>query len=136
MRKPPIVIISLLILAASSALADPKDFTLDLGHAYVGWEIDHFGYSNTVGQFTEFDGTFAIDEDDLTNSEIRFSIRASSIDSNHRGRDNHLRALDLLNVAEFPTIEFREHRDRIVGRHSRHRNGRPHLHGYHKTTLA
>ncbi len=86
--------------------AEPKLFTLDLGHAYVGWEIDHFGYSNTVGQFREFDGEFFIDEDRLENSELRFTIQAASIDSNHVGRDNHLKGSDLLNVEEYPTIEF------------------------------
>lgn len=90
----------------SSVLAEPKPYTLDLGHAYVGWEIDHFGYSNTVGQFREFDGEFLIDEDQLENSHIRFTIQAASIDSNHVGRDNHLRASDLLNIERHPTIEF------------------------------
>lgn len=87
--------------------AEPQPFTLDLGHAYVGWEIDHFGYSNTVGQFRTFDGFFLIDEAEPKNSEIEFTIQAASIDSNHVGRDNHLRAADFLNVEEFPTIDFK-----------------------------
>ena len=88
------------------ALAERKPFTLDLGHAYIGWEIDHFGYSNTVGQFREFDGVFEIDEAQPENSRIEFTIDAVSIDSNHRGRDNHLRAADFLNVEQFPSITF------------------------------
>ncbi len=88
------------------AAAEPTPWTLDLGHAYIGWEIDHFGYSNTVGQFRTFDGVFLIDEDNPEDSRITFTIDAASIDSNHVGRDNHLRAADMLNVAEFPDITF------------------------------
>jgi len=96
----------LMTSAASMVNADPKPYTLDLGHAHVGWEIDHFGYSNTVGQFRQFDGEFLVDEDQLENSTIRFTIQTASIDSNHVGRDNHLRASDLLKAEKHPTIEF------------------------------
>ncbi|MEO0931493.1 MAG: YceI family protein, partial [Pseudomonadota bacterium] len=75
--------------AASVATAEPKEWTLDLGHAYVGWEIDHMNLSPTVGQFRTYDGTFLIDEFDPANSQITFSIEAASLDSNHIGRDNH-----------------------------------------------
>lgn len=97
---------SILGLVSTNTFAELKPFTLDLGHAYVGWEIDHFGFSNTVGQFRKFDGEFLIDESQLENSKVSFTIQADSIDSNHVGRDNHLRAEDLLNVATHPTIGF------------------------------
>lgn len=95
------------VVTTPFALADAKPYTLDLGHAYVGWEIDHFGYSNTIGQFREFDGKFLLDVDQMENSQVNFTIISSSIDSNHVGRDNHLRAPDFLNTDEFPTIEFK-----------------------------
>lgn len=101
---------ALAAIALTSGLAvsaEPKPYTLDLGHAYIGWEIDHFGYSNTVGQFRTFDGLFLIDEAKPENSQIQFTIQVASIDSNHVGRDNHLRAPDLLNVEQYPTIVFK-----------------------------
>ncbi|MEL6838205.1 MAG: YceI family protein [Pseudomonadota bacterium] len=92
--------------AASVATAEPKEWTLDLGHAYVGWEIDHMNLSPTVGQFRTYDGTFLIDEFDPANSQITFSIEAASLDSNHIGRDNHVRNADYLNVETYPNITF------------------------------
>lgn len=106
MRVLSTLIVGIALVGCSLASAEPKPFTLDLGHAYVGWEIDHFGYSDTVGQFNTFDGVFLIDENAPENSQISFVIQAASIDSNHPGRDNHLRAPDFLNVEDFPTIEF------------------------------
>lgn len=94
------------MFASNAANAAQIPYTLDLGHAYIGWEIDHFGYSNTVGQFRQFDGDFLIDDTDFENSLVTFTIDVSSIDSNHVGRDNHLRAEDILNVETFSTIKF------------------------------
>ena len=94
------------LLAATGALAEPKEWTLDLGHAHVGWEIDHMGLSRTVGTFRTFDGTFLIDETAPEASQITFTVQAASVDSNHIGRDNHIRNADYLNAAEFPEITF------------------------------
>ncbi len=95
-----------LLATANAANSAPTPYTLDLGHSYFGWQIDHFGYSNTVGQFRQFDGEFLIDEANFENSSVTFTINVSSIDSNHVGRDNHLRAKDMLNVEAFPSITF------------------------------
>ncbi len=93
-------------LLSGVAVAEPKEWTLDQGHAHIGWEIDHMGLSRTVGRFNDFDGTFLIDEEDPSKSKITFSIDAASIDSNHVGRDNHLRHADYLNVEKHPKIDF------------------------------
>ena len=102
----PALLALILATTAQTALAAPKEWTLDLGHAYVGWEIDHMGLSRTVGQFRHYDGTFLIDEETPENSQITFRVDAASIDSNHPGRDTHLRNPDYLDVAAHPRIEF------------------------------
>lgn len=93
-------------ITATPAMADPVEWTLDLGHAHIGWEVDHMNLANTVGRFNDFDGTFMIDEEAPDNSEISFTINAASVDSNHVGRDNHIRNADYLNVTAHPQIDF------------------------------
>jgi polyisoprenoid-binding protein YceI len=106
-------------LAASTlAQADPKEWTLDLGHAYIGWEIDHMGLSKTIGQFREFDGTFLIDEDQPENSEITFTVQVASIDSNHAGRDDHLRNADYFDAATYPVMTFVSDRVQLLTPHT------------------
>ena len=95
-----------LLIGALPAHAAPAEWTLDLGHAHVGWEINHMGLSRTVGRFNSYDGTFLIDEEDPTNSQITFTIDAASIDSNHGARDDHLRHADYLDVANHGQITF------------------------------
>ena len=93
-------------LLGSSAIAAPTEWTLDKGHAHVGWEIGHMGLSRTVGRFNEFDGTFLIDEDVPENSRITFTIETNSIDSNHAMRDDHLRNADYFDAENHPVIKF------------------------------
>ncbi|MEO1072841.1 MAG: YceI family protein [Pseudomonadota bacterium] len=91
---------------ALTAQASPKEFTLDLGHAYIGWQTDHLGLSSTIGQFKDFNGQFVIDETAPEASSIAFTVKTASIDSNHLGRDNHLRNSDFLDTENFPEMTF------------------------------
>jgi polyisoprenoid-binding protein YceI len=114
----PLAAPSALILATcfgtDFAAADPKEWTLDRGHAYVGWEVDHMNLSKTVGQFRDFDGTFILDEADPSNSQISFTVQAASVDSNHAGRDAHLRGEDYLNASAYPEITFTSTRVQLL----------------------
>ncbi|MEO0990924.1 MAG: YceI family protein [Pseudomonadota bacterium] len=104
------IAIAALIATALPAEAAPKLWTLDKGHAHVGWEIGHMGLSATVGRFNRFDGSFLIDEDTPENSRITFTVAADSVDSNHGPRDAHLRHADYLDAATYPEISFASER--------------------------
>ena len=90
----------------ANAFADPIELTLDKGHAHVGWEVDHMDLARTVGRFDEVNGTFLIDEENPANSRITVTVDAASVNSNHVGRDNHVRSADYLNVDAFPEVTF------------------------------
>ena len=93
-------------LLATSAQAAPTEFRLDKGHAHIGWEVDHMDLARTVGRFDQFEGTFLIDEENPENSKITVIVDAASVNSNHLGRDNHVRNADYLNVEAFPEVTF------------------------------
>lgn len=97
---------ALAALSAASAQAAPREWTLDLGHAHFGWNIDHMGLSHTAGRFNRFDGTFLIDAEKPEDSKITFSVDLASVDSNHVGRDNHIRSKDYFDVKRFPKATF------------------------------
>lgn len=97
---------ALLASLATTATAEQKEWTLDLGHAHLGWEIDHMDLARTAGRFDAFDGTFLIDAENPANSRITITVDASSVNSNHIGRDNHVRSIDYLNVGGFPAITY------------------------------
>lgn len=94
------------VMLAGPALAEQTAWTLDLGHAHIGWEVDHMDLARTAGRFDNFSGTFLIDEDNPANSQITVAVDAASVNSNHIGRDNHVRSADYLNASDFPQITF------------------------------
>ena len=106
MTRPIRALAPALALLAAPAFAEPREWTLDLGHAHIGWEVDHMDLARTVGRFDDFSGTFLIDEETPGNSRITVTVDAASVNSNHVGRDNHIRNADYLNAPAFPTATF------------------------------
>ncbi len=79
----------------------------DLSHSSVNFHVRHLMVSKVHGRFTKWSGALALDEQDLTKSQIDVSIDAASIDTREDKRDEHLRSADFLDVASFPTITFK-----------------------------
>ena len=79
----------------------------DLSHSSVNFHVRHLMVSKVHGRFTKWSGALALDEQDLTKSQIDVSIDAASIDTREDKRDEHLRSADFLDVASFPAITFK-----------------------------
>jgi polyisoprenoid-binding protein YceI len=96
-----------LILSASSAAAEIKEFKLDRTHSFIGFEIDHWGFSRTVGRFNDYAGRVLIDDDNPSNSTVEVVIKTASLDTGFASRDEYVRKAEFLDVARFPTMVFR-----------------------------
>jgi polyisoprenoid-binding protein YceI len=88
----------------STAIAE--DYVVDKSHAYVGFEIDHLGFSTTLGRFSDFDTAIHADWEHPEKSKLQVTIRSASIDTGWAARDKHLRTPDFFDVAEHPEISF------------------------------
>src|SRR5215218_10528924 len=62
---------------------------------------------NVKGRFRDFEGTIVLDEEDVSRSSVTATIRAGSIDTGNKRRDEHLRQRDFFDVEKFPEIEFK-----------------------------
>lgn len=102
---------SLFALAFATAFAAPAyaadEFTFDAGHTYIGFEIDHLGFSKTLGEFLKYEGTLKLDRDDLAASSIEVTIDTASIDTDQADFDEHLKSADFFNVAQHPAMSFK-----------------------------
>jgi polyisoprenoid-binding protein YceI len=100
-----------LAFALTAAVAAPAfaadTFTFDAGHTYIGFEIDHLGFSKTLGEFQKYDGTLNLDRANLANSSIEVTIDTGSIDTDQADFDEHLKSADFFNVAAHPTMTFK-----------------------------
>lgn len=92
-------------------LANPlhaASYTIDTKgmHAFIHFSIPHLGYSNLIGRFNDFTGSFDYDPEEPNASSIEVTIDTASIDSNHAERDKHLRDEDFLHVSKYPKATF------------------------------
>lgn len=92
------------VALVQATAAEP--FNLDPSHTVLTFEINHLGFSTTVGTFRDISADLDIDVDDPTKSEATFMIKAASIDTNWPARDEHLRSKDFFNVEVHEDITF------------------------------
>ena len=90
---------------ASAPAAAETSYGVDMGHNTLMFRCKHLGVSYQWGRFDAFDGSFTLAED-AAKSKVEMVIDAASVNSNSKGRDDHLRGPDFFNVKEFPEITF------------------------------
>jgi len=59
------------------------------------------------GRFNEFSGTFTVDKAKPDKSSFEMTIKAESIDTNVKKRDDHLRSAEFFDVKKFPDMTFK-----------------------------
>jgi len=97
--------VALAFLASPALAADT--YKIDTSHVYVGFEVNHLGFSTTYGRFNDVSGTIEFDEENPEASSVEVKIDPASVDTGHKERDEHVRGEDLLNVAEYPEMSFK-----------------------------
>ncbi len=106
-RLAPLVFLcAALILSSASGRAEPVEYRIDPDHLSLGFLVHHVGYAGTLGMFRKAEGTFRFDETTGVMTDLRVVIDTASVFTNHKKRDDHLRAADFLNSREFPQMIF------------------------------
>lgn len=87
-------------------------YTLDLTHASIVWKVSHFGLSNYVARFTDFDAIIEFNPNNIEKSKVTASINPMSVQTaypNAEEKDfDNILATDKgwFNAKAFPRIEF------------------------------
>lgn len=117
---------------APPPLPEPGEWEIEPTHSQIGFTARHIGLARIHGRFNTFAGAVRLAER-MDQSAMHVIIDASSIDTNVRMRDDHLRSADFLDVANYPTLEF--YSDRFVHRGGGHWGvtGALTLHGVSRT---
>jgi len=91
--------------AAGADLPPPGRWTIDPAHSAVTITARHMGLASVTGVINEFAGTIDIAEP-AEWSTVRARMRADSIDTGNKTRDDHLRSPDFLDVLTYPLIDY------------------------------
>jgi polyisoprenoid-binding protein YceI len=82
-----------------------RTYDIDKAHSEVTFQVRHL-VTRVRGRFSDFSGQIEFDTANPTQSSVRFTIDAKSIDTNTVDRDNHLRSEDFFYAEKFPTLTF------------------------------
>jgi len=97
----------LLIFGVTSAIAASTTYSVDPDHTHPSFEVDHFGGLSTWrGTFKKTSGTVQIDTAARTGS-VDVIIDTASVDFAHDKLNAHVSSPEMLDVAKFPTAEYK-----------------------------
>lgn len=97
---------SVLLVALATNVRAADVYSYDGVHSSISFKARHLDISWIHGRFNEAEGTFTIDREDPTKSSFKLTIKADSVDTANKARDEHLRQPDYFDTKQFPTIEF------------------------------
>lgn len=111
------LLLSVAAFAGIGAASDPApraadhapratSYKIDKVHSSNVFRIKHLDTSYFHGRFNDMDGAITWNEADPAASTFAVEIKASSVDTNSQGRDNHLKSADFFNAAQFPSLTF------------------------------
>jgi polyisoprenoid-binding protein YceI len=104
--KAALLICSSILTSLSLAqVAFAKEFDIDSSHSNVEFVARHFA-SRVKGRFTQFKGTLSFDADKPETSKVNALVDTSSIDTNEKKRDEHLRGDDFFSAKKHPQLTF------------------------------
>jgi polyisoprenoid-binding protein YceI len=97
----------LLIVSATSATAASTTYNVDPDHTHPSFEVDHFGGLSTWrGTFKKTTGTVQIDAAAKTGS-VDVVIDTATVDFAHDKLNEHVSSPEMLDVAKYPTAEYK-----------------------------
>ena len=97
----------LLALAVTSATAASATYNLDPDHTHPSFEVDHFGGLSTWrGTFKKSNGTVTIDTEAKTGT-VDVVIDTATVDFAHDKLNEHASSPEMLDVARYPTAEYK-----------------------------
>lgn len=104
------------LLAASAVIATAISFSpmsfaaetyrIDPDHTTVAFSVNHLGFSNISGRFSDVVGKITLDSDNYSHSKVTININSASINTAHDKRDEHLSSQDFFDVGKFSQMTF------------------------------
>jgi polyisoprenoid-binding protein YceI len=93
-------VLSLIVFQSNVGAAD---WRVDSAHTRVGFSVSHLGINTVHGAFKKYSAEIVADDNGKLSS-VTAEVSVASVDTGIDGRDDHLRAEDVFNVAKYPKM--------------------------------
>jgi polyisoprenoid-binding protein YceI len=106
-RNFPWFALLLSTLTVTAGIAAPVPYTIDPDHTHPSFEVDHFGgVSVWRGNFKKTTGSVALDPS-AKSGTVDVIIDTTSVDFAHDKLNEHVSGPEILDVAKYPTAEYK-----------------------------
>lgn len=118
MNKLKLVLLAIFVAAFSnnSFAAVENKYTIDPTHTSVVWFVNHFGFSNPSGKFSDIEGSIVFDEKFPQKSVVEVTIKTAVLNTGFAKFDAHLKSADFFNVEKFATAKFVSKKIKVIGK--------------------
>lgn len=90
----------------NAALATAGTYRVDSGHTQVLFTVNHMGFSEYTGQFTQPTGSLTLDPKNPAASSVSITFPIDKVSTTVAPLDAHLKTPDFFDAAKFPTGTF------------------------------
>ncbi len=104
-----------LSFTGTTAHAAPEKYEFDKDHTQILFFVNHLGFSNSQGEFHDYDGGFTFDAENPENSSIDVTIMTDSVDMDDEKWDDHLKNADFFHVEKYPEMTFKSTAIEVTG---------------------
>jgi len=109
-----VLIMAAVMCTGGKPVGAADEYDYDLVHSSVSFKARHLDVSWIHGRFNEVEGKFSLDREAPSKSTFTLTIKADSVDTANKARDEHLRQPDYFDTKQFPTIEFKSSRTKAI----------------------
>jgi polyisoprenoid-binding protein YceI len=95
-----------LAISQEGEAAAPVTYEIDAVHSSVTFRLRHMGVAYATGRFNTLAGELTYSASDVSACNVRASVEAASVDTNNKGRDEHVASADMFDAANHPTMSF------------------------------
>lgn len=81
-------------------------YEIDKSHTRILFYVNHLGFSDMIGEFTDYDGYFTFDPQKHEDSKIEITLHPSGIRTSSKALDEKLQGDDFFKSDKFPDIKF------------------------------
>jgi polyisoprenoid-binding protein YceI len=110
-----VALAAFVLIQAPSARAQVETYGFDKAHTQILFFVNHLGFSNSMGKFLDYDGSFTFDRASPEKSSVQVSIKTDSIEMNDKAWNDHMKNADFFDVEKFPTMDFKSTAINVTG---------------------